>query len=90
MVTGVVASSYSKLKSFLFLISSPFLDQPVCPIPEGNSCCDKQMEMDIFAVGERELSNSLASWLIPVAEQMESDSVALDCKLLNFLSISYI
>ncbi|VDL59116.1 unnamed protein product [Hymenolepis diminuta] len=63
MVTGAVASSYT---------------QSVCPIPEGNSCCDKQMEMDIFAVGERELSNSLASWLIPVAEQMESDSVALD------------
>lgn len=36
--------------------------------------------MDLFAVGERELSTSLANWLIPVAEQMESDSVALDCK----------
>nr|CDS27516.2 glypican [Hymenolepis microstoma] len=63
MVTGVVSSSYH---------------QTVCPIPEGNSCCDKQMEMDIFAVGEHELSASLASWLIPVAEQMETDSVALD------------
>ncbi|KAM3185866.1 hypothetical protein ACTXT7_005490 [Hymenolepis weldensis] len=75
MVTGVVASSYN---------------QPVCLIPEGNSCCDKQMEMDIFAVGERELSTSLASWLIPVVEQMESDSVALDWYIRLFTLYSYV
>ncbi|VDK34138.1 unnamed protein product [Taenia asiatica] len=63
LTTGAIPASYN---------------QPVCPIPEGASCCDKQMEMDIYAVGESELSTSLANWLVPTAEQMESDSVALD------------
>ncbi len=58
------------------------LDQAVCP--EGNSCCDKKMEQEIYAVGERELSTSLASWLMPIVEQMEGDSVSLDCKSLFF------
>lgn len=40
------------------------------------------MEMDIYAVGEHELSTSLTNWLIPLAEQMESDSVALDCEFI--------
>ena len=78
LFTSVVSPSHSKPKFLPTQTSS--IDQPVCPIPEGNTCCDKQMEMDIYAVGERELSTSLTNWLIPVAEQMESDSVALDCE----------
>lgn len=45
------------------------------------------MEMDIYAVGESELSTSLANWLVPTAEQMESDSVALDCESTLALNI---
>lgn len=57
---------------------SPSYSQTICPIIESTSCCDKQMEMDIYTVGESELPTSLANWLAPVAEQMESDSLALD------------
>lgn len=39
------------------------------------------MENEIYTVSEKELSTTLSGWLMPIIEQMERDSISLDCKL---------
>ncbi|VDP45071.1 unnamed protein product [Echinostoma caproni] len=50
----------------------------ICPVSNNPSCCDQTTEREMYALGHRQLLHQ-ANWL-QVAEQMNNDSNALECK----------
>ncbi|KAF7232615.1 hypothetical protein EG68_08119 [Paragonimus skrjabini miyazakii] len=59
------------------LISGTGYSMSLCPVPD-ESCCDKQMEADMYALSQRHfLQQANVNWL-RIAEQMNNDSVALE------------
>uniref|UniRef100_A0A0X3PZ77 Glypican n=1 Tax=Schistocephalus solidus TaxID=70667 RepID=A0A0X3PZ77_SCHSO len=57
-------------------MSSP--PQQVCPTLGAQSCCDSNMEQNIYAVSERQLSAAMTKWLETISQQMENDCVSLN------------
>ncbi|KAF8565133.1 hypothetical protein P879_07178 [Paragonimus westermani] len=68
---------YTSVRGNQPLVSGTGYSMGLCPVP-AESCCDKQMEADMYALSQRHfLQQANVNWL-PVAEQMSNDSVALE------------